>query len=289
MLARDRFLSPNNATLVIVGGVDRTRAMRALRQLLGGWRKSDELVPASFRSPTPADARILIANHAESSEIEVRLATRGLARGDRDYAAANLLASVVNQRWQKLVPNAKLSVKHDAHALPGMLVMSARADTARAAGVLESARAVMKSVLQLPPSDEEFAAAKLEVSGSVDGMSADEKLATNLLNIEAYSLPNINDQMQAWNTLSPADVQRVATRLLKDATVASVVVGNVSDLKSGLASLNVEVLGDAKSNAVAPQAATPKDDKTRRTHFVFPAQKNTHPVLKPQSTPPKPD
>src|SRR4051812_6910577 len=235
MLARDRFLSPNNATLVIVGGVDRARAMRALRQLLGGWRKSDELVPASFRAPAPPDARVLLADSAGASAVEVRLATRGLARGDRDYAAANLLSSVLKQRWQKLVPNAKLSVKHDAHALPGMLMMSASADTARTAGVLESARAALKSTLELPPSDEEIAAAKMEVSSAADSMSADEKLATTLLNTEAYSLPSISDQIKAWNTLSPVDVQRVATRLFKGA-IASVVVGNANDLKTGLAS-----------------------------------------------------
>jgi len=289
MIARDRFLSPNNATLVIVGGVDHAKAMRALRQLLGGWRKSDELVPGTFRSPTPADARVLVANYAGSSVVEVRLATRGLARGDRDYAAANLLASVIKQRWQKLVPNVKISVKHDAHALPGMLMMSATADTVRVAGVLESARAAMKSTLELPPFDEEIAAAKAEVSGATNNMSADEKLATTLLNNEAYSLPSLSDQMKAWNTLAPADVQRVATRLFKDAAVASVVVGNANDLKTGLASLNVEILGEAKPNAVAPQAGAPKEDKTRHTHFVFPAQKNTHPVLKPDKTPPKPD
>ena len=55
MLAREKFLSPNNATLVIIGGVDQRRAMRALRQLLGGWRKSDQLIPASFRQPAHLD------------------------------------------------------------------------------------------------------------------------------------------------------------------------------------------------------------------------------------------
>ncbi len=62
MLARDKFLSPNNSTLVIIGGVDQRRAMRALRQLLGGWRKSDQLVPASFRQPAQSDPRTLIVN-----------------------------------------------------------------------------------------------------------------------------------------------------------------------------------------------------------------------------------
>src|SRR6266446_8820501 len=39
MLTRDRFLNANNSTLVIIGGIQPNRAMRALRQLLGVWRK----------------------------------------------------------------------------------------------------------------------------------------------------------------------------------------------------------------------------------------------------------
>src|SRR6185369_5497095 len=38
MLARDRFLNSNNATLAVVGGVTKPRAMKTLRQLLGPWR-----------------------------------------------------------------------------------------------------------------------------------------------------------------------------------------------------------------------------------------------------------
>ena len=77
MLAREKFLSPNNATLVIVGGVDKVHAMRALRQLMGGWRRSDQLVPTTFRQPDPSDPRILIADSPGTPMSEIRLATRG--------------------------------------------------------------------------------------------------------------------------------------------------------------------------------------------------------------------
>ena len=56
MLARDRFLTADNARLVIIGGVEPARAMRAFRQFLGAWRKSEALVPATFRQPVAPDA-----------------------------------------------------------------------------------------------------------------------------------------------------------------------------------------------------------------------------------------
>ncbi len=51
LLARERFLNANNATLTIMGGVASNRAIRALRQLLGPWRKSEQIVPTTFRQP----------------------------------------------------------------------------------------------------------------------------------------------------------------------------------------------------------------------------------------------
>ncbi len=78
MLARDRFLSPNNATLTIIGGIQPNRAMRALRQLLGVWRKSEQLVPATFRQPSAPDPRTLIVNAPSDQSVEVRLAVARL-------------------------------------------------------------------------------------------------------------------------------------------------------------------------------------------------------------------
>src|SRR5882672_7097078 len=74
MLARDRFLNPNNSTLTIIGGIQSKRAMRALRQLLGVWRKSEQLVPATFRQASAPDARTLIVNAPADQSVEVRLA-----------------------------------------------------------------------------------------------------------------------------------------------------------------------------------------------------------------------
>ncbi len=68
MQARERFLNPNNSTLVIVGDLQPSRARRVLRQLLGTWRKSESVVPATFRQPLPPDPRPLLINTPCGSE-----------------------------------------------------------------------------------------------------------------------------------------------------------------------------------------------------------------------------
>ena len=94
MYARERFLNADNATIVVIGGVEQTRLRRTLRQLLGPWQKGDRLVPATFRQPSAPDVRVLVVNQTGATKAEIRLAVRGLARSDRDATAASILAQI---------------------------------------------------------------------------------------------------------------------------------------------------------------------------------------------------
>ncbi|HEV7395075.1 MAG TPA: pitrilysin family protein [Pyrinomonadaceae bacterium] len=286
LLARDRFLSPNNSTLVIIGGVDHNKAMRALRQLLGGWRKAEEVVPSSFRQPTAPDSRTLIANQPDSQTSELRLAVRGLARGDRDYAAASVLAKVVRERWQKLVANGKVSVRHEAHTLPGIFVMGASVENTAVAKALESGREVLKALVASPVLPEEIDRAKRDYLASREKMTADDLLANAWLDTEAYSLPPVNDQLRAWNNLSAADLQRVAIRLFKNATVASVAVGNADNLRAQLPAANSEVLGEAQLKPVDPKPGQTAEQPIKHKPFVFTPKPS--PLLKSQKPKPQP-
>ena len=154
LLARERFLSPNNSTMVIIGGVQSNRAMRALRQLLGVWRKSEQLIPATFRQPLTPDSRALVINAPADQSVEIRLAVRGFARQDPDIAAATLLGIVTRQRWEKLLPELSRSpvfVRHDTFALPGMFVMGSTVDNLLAGKALATAQEVIKSLAGSPP------------------------------------------------------------------------------------------------------------------------------------------
>src|ERR1700752_3523441 len=124
MQAHERFLNSNNATLTIVGGVTRARAFRTVRQLLGPWRKTEKIVPTTFTQPKAVDPRTLIVNVAGPTA-EVRLAVRGVARADADFAAATVLARVAQHRWQATcaeLATQPVFVRRDAAVWPGMFV-----------------------------------------------------------------------------------------------------------------------------------------------------------------------
>ncbi|HEX4900670.1 MAG TPA: insulinase family protein [Pyrinomonadaceae bacterium] len=255
LLARERFLNANNATLVIMGGVQRSRAVRALRQLLGPWRKSEQIIPTTFRQPTAPDVRPLVINAASDQSAEIRLAARGLARSDRDFNTVNLLAIVARGRWQKLSPeNARrpLFVRHEAHVLPGMFVMGAAVDTLLVAKTLTQAREAIQSLILVPATVDELARAKAELNAQVaKDLTLPEGIARAWLDADTFGLSTSAVEPLQIDAITPADLQRVANRLFKDAPVATIIIGDSKQLKAALEpSIKVEMMGE-----IAPRPA----------------------------------
>jgi predicted Zn-dependent peptidase len=229
MLARDRFLNADNAVLVVIGGVDKGRLMRTVRQLLGPWQKSDRIVPATFRQPGAVDDHVLVIDQPAASNAEIRVAVRGLSRSDPDAMAALLLCSVANKRWQAAVPEISTSsfVRHEAHALSGMFVFAATVPPASAAKAVAAAKKVMAALAESGPSEAEMPA----LIPMTNGLSPEESLASAWLDAETYKLPF--NKSGDVSSISSADLRRVAARLFgNSAPRAIVVVGNAAELKS---------------------------------------------------------
>jgi zinc protease len=247
--ARERFLNSNNATLVVSGGVPRNRAMRALRQLLGPWRKSEQIVPATFRQPEAPDVRTLIINAPADQSAEVRLATRGVSRSDRDFASAVVLAIVARKRWETLSPELSrrpVFVRNEPHVLPGTFVMGAAVDSLLVGKTLKTAHDVLQSLVSGPVPAAELEQAKSEASVQLSkDLERPDGIARAWLDIDTFGLPSISQQMGAFSAVSAADLQRVASSLFEKTRIASVVVGNSQQLKAMLEpNVKVELMGE---------------------------------------------
>ena len=259
MLARERFLNSNNATLAIIGGVTRARALRTVRQLLGPWRKSENIVPTTFRQPAPPDARALLVS-MPGPAAEVRLATRGVSRTDPDFYPAKLLAKLAEQRWQGLTPELvkqPVFARSESHALPGAIVMGATVSTQTAADSIANARKVMESLITTAASDSELERAKTEAINDIAAPLAKPEAAPDpWLDLDTYHLSATQDQIAMLRSVTAQDIQRVANRLFKDAAVATVIAGDPLQLKAALQGrLQYEVLGEIATPTTAPKPA----------------------------------
>lgn len=261
MLARERFHNPNSATLVVVGNIDRARAMRVLRQYLGAWRKGDAVVPATFRQPDAPDARALIIDAPGAAQSEVRIALRGLARTERDRAAAALLAHVARERWLSALKDAgasNVAAGHDAHALGGIFRLSASVPVASAPSAIESARAILRALADSQVTAAELDKARRDLAAvtpirpTPEHAFADDWLDSTTFNFDAAQ----DARALAATPPNAADLLRVAARLFRDAPQATVVTGPASELRSALANLpgGVETPG---ARAATQPAAKP--------------------------------
>lgn len=257
MLARDRFLNSNNATLAIIGGVTKTRAMRTVRQLLGPWRKSEQIVPTTFRQPTAPDVKTLIVN-IPGPGVEVRLATRGISRSDSDFPAAMVLAKLAQHRWQATAPELATQpvfVRSDAYVLPGAFVMGATVNSQSTADSVVNAKKVLESLVTTPATAAELERAKNEVVNEVTVMLAKPENAPDpFLDMDTYRMSAVQDQISLLRAITSSDLQRVANRIVKSTAIATVVAGETLQLKPALEGrVPYEVLGE-----IATPAPTPK-------------------------------
>jgi zinc protease len=266
MQARERFLNADNATLVISGGLEERRTMRTLRQLLGNWRKSDRLVPPTFRQPDSPDPRTLIVHQPAIQDAEIRLAVRGLARADKDYIAANVLAAVARDRWQAAlagISKAPVFVRQEAHTVPGMFVMGTSVRNPNAAKAIAAAQSVIRSLTVTPPTPSELEKARSELSSALTSQLSDPPSLIDLwLDAETFKLGGVNQQAGAIRTLTANDVHGVAVRLFKGKLTATAILGNYDEIKAGLGNLDkIELLGDPSITPATNKPTSPPAKK----------------------------
>ena len=101
LLAKQRFLTADNATLAVGGNVKSDFVFKAVRQLFGGWEKADKRVPATFAEPPAPDTKFYLVKSELENSAELRFAFRGMARGDKDFNAGQILAFVLQNRLRK--------------------------------------------------------------------------------------------------------------------------------------------------------------------------------------------
>ena len=241
MLARERFLNAENATLVVVGGVEKSRLMRALRQILGPWQKGDRIVPATFRQPGGVDDRVLVIDHPEAKQTEVRIGVRGFARSDRDRLAARALSGIAEARCRKAMPELSACVVLDnEYALQGIFVFAATVPSNSAGKAITAMKNIMKELAESGPSAEELRSAitlplfnSRQYEYASQRQSPSYSLADAWLDAETYKLPP--NAVSAAANLSPDDLRRAAGRLFANsAPLAVVVLGNAAELQTQL-------------------------------------------------------
>lgn len=228
-IAYGRLAGADNATLSLSGRFDPALGSRATKRFFGSWLKSDGRVPPTFRQPDPPPTETLVIAAPQKGPDEVRYAVRGVARNDKDFAAAEVLAEIMETRLRSKAPaeiRDRLFVVNNAYLLPGMFVIG---KTETIAGSIGSGPSMGENggsnlvamALAEKVSDAEFAEAKRSVLLVRNAIEP----AALWLDADTYRLASVRAEHESFANLTLADVQRVADRL-RTSPVVTVIVSS---------------------------------------------------------------
>lgn len=232
LFAKERFLTADNATIAISGNVKTDYAFRVTRQLFGGWLKADKKIPATFTMPNDPDitpqgidgTKIL----PDYQGVELRFATRGIARKDKDYFALRFLTELLQTRLRAKVPKelqSSVAVTHDRNVLPGVVNfrVSFNPQTFSATNGINGLAISLSpnALLKESITQAEYEETRAKILAEIE----QKPIVDKLLDIDTFKLVSAQDEMQKLNAVSLADMQRVADKLAKQ-LFATVILSN---------------------------------------------------------------
>ncbi len=215
LLAKQRFLTADNATLAVAGNIKSDYVFKAVRQLFGSWEKSDKRVPATFAQPDAPGAEMLFVDSAVENAGEFRYAFRSPARNDKDFFAAQIMTKILQNRLQTKEPNA--FARQYARLLPGWILVGYKQD-----GIKREANQVafpvaavgdfLGDLLKAPVESAEFERAKGDLQNEYNRTNALEMW----LDVDTYKIASVKADRENLQNASLADVQKSAERWKKE-------------------------------------------------------------------------
>jgi hypothetical protein len=224
MLARERFLTADNATLAIIGKIDPKYAVRAVKQFLGNWNKADKPVPPTFRQPDAPAKDVLKIKVPTTETGEIRFAVRGAARNSADWAASEIAAEILQTRWRNALPaelKPKAFVRQETHVLPGIVIFGASVPGGFAEPYLPKTQEIFAQIFKQPITGDEFDTARKTVidrlaaqnkSNAVAWFDADTFRLKNAPDANAATLTQTQAVLANWQRQTPAAAVVVVTQ-----------------------------------------------------------------------------
>ncbi len=231
ILARQRFLTADNSTLAVSGNVKYDYVYKVVRQLFGGWEKSDKRIPASFAEASAPDTKFYLIKSEINNASELRFAFRAASRRDADFQAARLLTQILQNRLQKK-ENGKVSVQQNSYFLPGLVVVKFSEWNSAALKVVgedvsmpENFLNYVQDLLASNVSAEELQMAKSDLTKA----NGNQNIIDAWLDADSYQYKNQSKtDAPAFQNSTLADAQRVLERWRKEAVVRTLLFKAIS-------------------------------------------------------------
>jgi predicted Zn-dependent peptidase len=227
IFAKERFLTGDNATLAISGNIKPDLAYRAVRRLFGAWKKSESLVPASFRVPEEPQTDLQIVTNGNLPN-EIRFATKGVARNDANFFTAQAVIQILERRLKSREGNRAIA-KINSNLLRGSFVFGVsdwKTSMVRMVGdkipLPQGIEQTIQNLLAEPISETEFNEARIAIRESFSHSDPYSKW----LDVDTYRLDSVKAQQQLLEELSLASARKFADALKTQAFASVLLAGS---------------------------------------------------------------
>ena len=249
---------PDNATLVITGGMDPEAAFALAERLFGDWAAPAAPMPqvAANRGGPPLPPRVIVIDNPDSDQASVSIVTRGLARSDSDYyplvlANSALGGSSTGRLFQEVRVRRALSYGANSGLLAlrdeGMLIALAQTRNNAAPEVAQVMLGEIRRLRAEPLSDDVLQKRRTLVAGSFGRqVETTQGLGDYLAGLAVQGLPmsEFGRYLPSLEAVTPQQVEASLESEIDPAQASIVIVGRASEFLEPLRAQhpNVEVI-----------------------------------------------
>lgn len=267
----DAYYRPNNATLIVVGDVSVDDVERRARSLFGRWTRRPIPETRYPQLATSAAApTIYLVDKPGAPQSSIRIGNVGVARSTSDYFALQVMNTILGGSFTSRLNQNLREKRGYTYGANSGFVMRRQAGPfiarAEVTGTKTDSSLVeflneLRSIRDTVSIAELMRAKRYLQLGLPSDFETTTDIAQQLVPIVVYGLPAdyYSTYVQQIESITQADVQRVARQYVDPAKMSIVVVGDRASIEEGLRGLHAgEIsLRDISGAVSAPAAPTP--------------------------------
>jgi len=238
-----REYSPPQVILTIVGDITLEQATTFVQTHFGAWKKG-AATARNTKKPSPVERKTVQLIEKDLTQSTIVLGHGGLSRTHPDYYSVTVMNYILgaggfSSRLMDSIRDKQglaygIMSHFDARLMPGSFWVNLQTKTETTNQAITSVLTEIKSIRDIPVSDQELAEAKSFLIGSFPlRFDSTAKLAHVLAQVELYGLGfEYFSEYPKWiDQVTKEDVQRAAKQYLDPKRYALVVVGDLAKAK----------------------------------------------------------
>jgi zinc protease len=233
---------PNNATMVVVGDVDRESLLAELETRFGKWAEGEPMRAEFPAPPARTEKTLTIVDRPGSSQSNIVLSNLGITRNDPDFYALQVMNQILgagassrlflNLREEKSYTYGAYS-SLDARRLAGAFEATSEVRNEVTGAALKEFFLEFDRIRNEKVDEAELNDAKNYLTGVFPiRLETQEGLTNQIVTQQAYGLPAayLREYRDKIAQVSAVDVQRVAQKYVTPDVMALAIVGDAGEI-----------------------------------------------------------